>query len=96
MFCSLDDWANESDVEQKLVWPMMTAPFPSGLALSTSDVLTKASIRRLEIGKGSSRKLYYPDHVVVIAGLPVLFWRPRPLGKTLARQWRRRACMRRS
>jgi hypothetical protein len=72
MFCALTDLRTESDVEQKLLWPLLTAAFPYGLGLSTADVLTKTSIRRIEIGKGTSRKLYYPDYLVVLGGLPVL------------------------
>jgi len=72
MFCSLVDLVTESDVEQKLLWPLLTANAPSGLELLSSDVITKPNIRRIEIGKGSSRKLYFPDYLVVLAGLPVL------------------------
>jgi hypothetical protein len=72
MFCALKDLVTESDVEQKLLWPLLTTLFPTGLGLIPSDVLTKMSIRRLEVGKGTSRKLYFPDYMVVIAGLPVL------------------------
>ena len=45
---------------------------PLGLGLGTPDILTKMSIRRLEIDKGSRRRLYFPDYMVVIAGLPVV------------------------
>lgn len=72
MFCGLDDLKTESDVEQKLVWPILTSPSPRGLSFASAEVLTKASIRRLEIGKGAARKLYFPDYVVLLAGLPVL------------------------
>jgi hypothetical protein len=71
MYCLMSDLQTESDVEQKLIWPLLTTPCPSGLGFRGSDVLTKVSTRRLEIGKGASRKLYYPDYIVVIAGLPV-------------------------
>ena len=72
MFCSLEDLVTESDVEQKLVWPLLTTPAPNGLGLVAADLLTKSNIRRLEINKGTSRKLYYPDYMVVLAGLPVV------------------------
>lgn len=72
MFCAIEELATESDVEQKLIWPLLTTASPSGAGLLPADVLTKQSIRRLEIGKGTSRKLYFPDYMVVIAGLPVL------------------------
>jgi hypothetical protein len=72
MLPPLADLLTESDVEQKLLWALLTAPYPVGLALQTPDVVTKLSIKRLEIGKGASRKLYFPDYIVLIAGLPVL------------------------
>ena len=51
---------------------ILTAGAPLGLGLGTPDILTKMSIRRLEIDKGSRRRLYYPDYMVVIAGLSVV------------------------
>lgn len=83
MFCALKDLITESDVEQKLLWSLLTTPFPTGLGLIASDVLTKTSIRRLEIGKGSSRKLYFPDYMVVIAGLPVIVVEAKAPGEDL-------------
>ena len=72
MFCSLTELTTESDVEKKLLFPLLTAGAPLGLGLGTPDILTKMSIRRLEIDKGSRRRLYFPDYMVVIAGLPVV------------------------
>lgn len=72
MFCSLKELITESDVEQKLLWPLLTTDVPNGMGLVSADILTKTSIRRLEIGKGSSKKLYFPDYMVVIAGMPIL------------------------
>jgi hypothetical protein len=72
MFCLLNELVTESDVEQKLLWPLLTTAVPNGAGLAPADILTKTSIRRLEINKGTSRKLYYPDYMVVLAGLPVL------------------------
>jgi type I site-specific restriction endonuclease len=72
MFAKLEDLLTESDVEQKLVWPLLTAKLPSGLGYTASDIVTKLSTRRLEIGKGTTRKFYYPDYLVVLAGLPLI------------------------
>src|ERR1035441_8482853 len=83
MFCSLEELHTESDVEQKLLWPLLTTGVPNGAGLVSADVLTKLSIRRLEIGKGSSRKLYYPDYMVVIAGLPVLVIEAKAPGESV-------------
>ena len=83
MFCSLEELHTESDVEQKLLWPLLTTGVPNGTGLVSADILTKLSIRRLEIGKGSSRKLYYPDYMVVIAGLPVLVIEAKAPGESV-------------
>src|ERR1039458_857264 len=87
MFCASKDLLTESDVEQKLLWPLLTSSAPTGAGLLPADVLTKLSIRRLEIGKGTSKKLYYPDYMVVLAGLPVLVLEAKapgePLGQAL-------------
>jgi hypothetical protein len=49
-----------SYVEQKLIFPLLTNPAPTGLAFAPSDIATKLSISRLEIGKGTARELYSP------------------------------------
>lgn len=66
------DLHNESDVEQKFLFPFITEPKPLGLGLPASVVLTKVSVRRILIGKGTDQKLYYPDYLVAILGFPVL------------------------
>jgi energy-coupling factor transporter ATP-binding protein EcfA2 len=73
----------ESDVEQKLILPLLTNPHPSGLAYTHADIVTKLSIRRLQIGKGTARKLYYPDYLVVMAGLPVLVIEAKAVGEPI-------------
>ena len=72
MYCGLDDLRNESDVEQKLLWPLLTTLPPCGLGFAAADVRTKPDIRSVLIGKGAEQKLYFPDYVVLIAGLPVV------------------------
>jgi hypothetical protein len=72
MFCAPDDLKTESDVEQKLIWPILTSPAPAGLHLRPSDILTKTNTRRLEIGKGTHRRLYFPDYLLTLAGLPLV------------------------
>lgn len=62
---------NESDVEQKFIYPLLVAPSPAGLGLPPAVIQTKANIRRLSIGKGAEQKLYFPDYLVVTSGLPV-------------------------
>lgn len=72
-FCPprLEDLQNESDVEAKLVAPLLMAPEPYGLSFSATSIQTKANIRRFRIGKGSDQKLYFPDYILVTHGLPL-------------------------
>ena len=71
LYCSFEDLQNESDVEQKLIMPLLTQ-WPNGLGYDPSDIHTKANIARKTIGKGPSAKRYYPDYIVVLAGLPLV------------------------
>ena len=68
----LVDLVTESDVEQKLLFRLLTAIAPDGLGFRMGDVATKHSLRRLTIDKGRSEKLYFPDYVALLGGLPVL------------------------
>jgi energy-coupling factor transporter ATP-binding protein EcfA2 len=68
----IDDLKNESDVEQKFLYKFLTVEQPHGLELPSSTIQTKTNLRRFSIGKGTETKLYYPDYVVVMFGLPLL------------------------
>ena len=57
---------SESDVEQKFILKLLTSPFPNGLEYSAPDFRTKYDIRKISIGKGNSRKLYYPDYIIIL------------------------------
>ena len=73
MFCTKEELLNESDVEHKFIWPLLIAPMPNGLGYSSVDIRSKPDIRKLRIDKGkSNEKLYHPDYVILIAGIPVL------------------------
>ncbi|MER2512425.1 MAG: type I restriction endonuclease [Nitrosomonas ureae] len=69
-FPPLSDLHNESDVEQKLIYPFITAQTPFGLNFPSSSVLTKKNVRGCEISKGNSRKSYFPDYVLTAGTLP--------------------------
>jgi len=73
----------ESDVEQKLISLLLTSAPPEGLGYSSADVFTKLSTRRIEIGKGAKRKLYFPDYMVVLAGLPVMIIEAKGPGESV-------------
>lgn len=63
---------NESDVEQKVVYPLLTNRYPEGLGFSAEQVRTKESIRAFAIDKGSHKKRYHPDYVIIVSGLPTV------------------------
>lgn len=62
----------ESDVEQKIIYKLLTLDTPSGLGYAESDIRTKADIRKIKIDKGLKGKLYYPDYAIIVNGLPLI------------------------
>lgn len=60
----------ESDVEQKIIWPLLTKAEPLGLGYSKTDIQTKVNLRKLEIDKGAKSQLYYPDYLLSLQGIP--------------------------
>src|SRR6266849_3707377 len=72
LFCKLEDLHNESDVEQKLIWQLLTTREPTGLAYAPAEVYTKANIRFLTIDKGKAEKVYRPDYLIILSGFPLL------------------------
>jgi hypothetical protein len=84
MYPRPDELKTESDVEQKLILPLLTNAIPNGLGFAPSDIVSKLSIRRLEIGKGATKKkLYFPDYLVVMAGLPMLVIEAKAVGESI-------------
>lgn len=63
---------NESDVEQKFIYQFLTNPFPHGLGYPESIIKTKVNIKKHYIGKGSDKKLYFPDYIVSYSSVPFL------------------------
>ena len=72
LFCEYNSLVTESDVEQKLIYPFLTAEKPIGLGLDDSQILTKSLLRGKAIGKGQSQKYYYPDYLINMRGIPVV------------------------
>ncbi|WP_421418255.1 S1 RNA-binding domain-containing protein [Agrobacterium tumefaciens] len=79
---------NESDVEQKLLYPLLVSEMPSGLAHDPADVHTKANVRKFVIGKGSDQKSYFPDYIVSRGGLPLLVAEAKSPGSDLVEAYR--------
>ena len=69
---TVDSLINESDVEQKFVYPLLTMNPPYGLGYPSAVVHTKVNIKKYYIGKGAERKLYFPDYIVANLGIPYL------------------------
>ena len=84
MFCQLSDLHNESDVEQKFIYPLLTLAIPNGLGYKPIDIRTKADLRQIVIDKGRSEKLYYPDYLILIAGFPIFVFEAKRPGEDLA------------
>ncbi|MCW5767861.1 MAG: hypothetical protein KIT19_04195 [Phycisphaeraceae bacterium] len=61
---------NESDIEQKLIAPLIMDD--KGLAFPASEVYTKQYIAERLIGKRKSKRGYIPDYLVYSHGLPSL------------------------
>jgi predicted RNA-binding protein with RPS1 domain len=68
----IEELKTESDVEQKLVYPLLITPRPYGLGIDSPNIRTKPNIKSFEIEKRQNKKRYYPDYVVVISGFPLL------------------------
>lgn len=63
---------NESDVEQKFVYLLLTGELPFGLGHDVADVHTKRNIRKFSIGKGVDQKSYFPDYIISRYGVPFI------------------------
>jgi hypothetical protein len=59
MFCTKEELLNESDVEHKFIWPLLTAALPNGLGYSSVDIRSKPDIRKLRIDKGKNNEKLY-------------------------------------
>lgn len=66
----ISDLKNESDVEQKLIYPLLSGLPPEGMGYSPAAILTKSTLRIETIEKGGKRRSYVPDYILVVAGLP--------------------------
>ena len=69
---ALSALGNESDVEQKFLFPLLAGDAPDGLAHDTADIHTKINIRKFVIGKGKEQKSYFPDYLITRGGVPLI------------------------
>ncbi len=82
----------ESDVELKIIYPLLTSSAPEGLNYFEYHIQTKQSIKKLTIDKGSSSKLYYPDFAIVVEGLPLIIVEAKKPNEDLNEAYRQ-ACL---
>lgn len=82
------DLRTESDVEQKLLYPLLTAPTPFGLGYDPRNLFTKSNIKGLVIDKGASKKTYFPDYVYTIGGIPLIIVEAKKPGEDLSEAMR--------
>src|SRR5438045_3125630 len=64
------DLSNESDVEQKFIYPLLT--HQSFLAIPSRAILTKKSLGTMSfVDKSALPRGYIPDYVIFFSGFPV-------------------------
>lgn len=79
---------SESDVEQKVVYPLLTNPQPIGLGFSTTEIQTKVNLKKLQIDKGNKASLYFPDYVITIHGIPAIVVEAKKPNENLSEAFR--------
>ena len=79
---------NESDVEQKLLYPLLIADTPAGLGYDPADIHTKTNLRKFVVGKGSDQKSYFPDYIISRGGLPIVVVEAKTPGADLNEAFR--------
>jgi energy-coupling factor transporter ATP-binding protein EcfA2 len=79
---------NESDVEQKVIMPLLTNLAPIGLGFSNINIQTKFNLKQLKVDKRANSKLYYPDYVIIIEGLPLMAIEVKRPGEDLTEAFR--------
>lgn len=79
---------SESDVEQKIIYPLLTNPFPNGLEFSGNQISTKLFLKKIIIDKGSKAHSYFPDYVVIIDGVPSIIVEAKNVGEDLVEAYR--------
>lgn len=82
----------ESDVEMKIILPLLKNKMPEGLGLEDYHIQTKLSLKKILIDKGTSQKLYYPDFAITILGIPILIVEAKKPNENLDEAYRQ-ACL---
>lgn len=82
LFCSKTDLVTESDVEQKLIYPLLSST--QGLGYFAEEIKTKSYLAPTDLDKGAGRKVgYYPDYAVILSSLPALIVEAKAPGESV-------------
>ncbi len=79
---------NESDVEQKVLFPLITKDEPEGLGYQSIHIQTKSNLKKIEIEKGDKAKLYFPDYILLPHGIPSVIIEAKKPGEDLNEAFR--------
>lgn len=82
LFCSKTDLVTESDVEQKLIYPLLNSP--QGLGFFGEEIKTKSYLSPTDLDKGAGKKVgYYPDYAIILSSLPALIVEAKAPGESV-------------
>ena len=79
---------NESDVEQKVIYPLISRNEPEGLGYESIHIQTKANLKKIDIDKGEKAKLYFPDYILLPNGIPTVVIEAKKPGEDLVEAYR--------
>lgn len=82
----------ESDVEMKIIYPLLKSRMPEGLGIEEYNIQTKSSLKKILIDKGANSKLYYPDFAITISGIPLMIVEAKKPNEDLQEAYRQ-ACL---
>lgn len=69
MEINIENIDTESDVEQKIIMPLLT----SVLRYNDEEIKTKDYLAPTDIDKGAGKKIgYYPDYLIYLGGIPII------------------------
>lgn len=82
---------SESDVEFKVIGPLLSNPEPTGLGYSKIEIQTKINLQKILIDKGAKSILYYPDYLITVNGVPSIIVEAKKPDEDLSEAFRQAA-----
>lgn len=82
---------SESDVEQKVLYPLLTNIEPQGLGYDAAEIQTKINLKKIVIDKGTKSLSYYPDYLITVNGIPSIIIEAKTPGENLEEAFRQAA-----